>query len=319
MNQIYDRGYKKLFSNKALFRQLLETFVPLDWVKELDFEQCELLDKTFLSKGYRKRESDVIYKVQLRGKTAYIVILLEFQSRPDRFMALRLLHYIVNFYMRLKDTEKKIRRLPPVFPIVIYGGRRKWTSPTDLAELIENHKLLDNFALHFNYFKIAENEIPVERLLEIGNVVSTLFLGEVHYDRDLLIQALSQLPNREERQLVSMLFNFYEQLFNHNKISEVDWNALDKVRTDEENEMLLQNLKLWDKKAYLKGKLEGKEEGKLEGKLEGKEEGILVGKLEGKYEGKLETAKKMLMEGLSIALIAKVTGLTITEIEQLRH
>jgi predicted transposase/invertase (TIGR01784 family) len=135
----------------------------------------------------------------------------------------------------------------------------------------------------------------------------------------LLIQALSQLPNREERQLVSMLFNFYEQLFNHNKISEVDWNALDKVRTDEENEMLLQNLKLWDKKAYLKGKLEGKEEGKLEGKLEGKEEGILVGKLEGKYEGKLETAKKMLMEGLSIALIAKVTGLTITEIEQLRH
>ena len=83
--------------------------------------------------------------------------------------------------------------------------------------------------------------------------------------------------------------------------------------------MLLQNLKLWDKKAYLKGKLEGKEEGKLEGKLEGKEEGILVGKLEGKYEGKLETAKKMLMEGLSIALIAKVTGLTITEIEQLRH
>jgi len=35
MHEVYDRGYKKLFSNKALFRQLLESFVPLEWVKEL--------------------------------------------------------------------------------------------------------------------------------------------------------------------------------------------------------------------------------------------------------------------------------------------
>ena len=57
MHQIYDRGYKKLFSNKVLFRQLLESFVPLDWVQELDFEHYELLDKTFLSKEYQGRIS----------------------------------------------------------------------------------------------------------------------------------------------------------------------------------------------------------------------------------------------------------------------
>jgi hypothetical protein len=32
----------------------------LDWVKELDFEHCELLDKTFISKEYQERASDVI-------------------------------------------------------------------------------------------------------------------------------------------------------------------------------------------------------------------------------------------------------------------
>ena len=98
MHEVYDRGYKKLFSNKALFRQLLESFVPLEWVKELDFDHCELLDKTFISKEYEKRESDVIYQVQLRGQTAYIVILIEFQSRVDKFMALRILHYISSFW-----------------------------------------------------------------------------------------------------------------------------------------------------------------------------------------------------------------------------
>jgi predicted transposase/invertase (TIGR01784 family) len=201
--------------------------------------------------------------------------------------------------MRLKETETKIDKLPSVFPIMVYSGLEKWTAPTSLAELIENNELLGEFALNFNYFKIAENEVSVTRLQEIGNVVSTLFLGEVHYDRTLLIQALSELPKREERQLVSLLFNYFEQLFNHNKLGEVDWRALDKVRSDQEINMFLENMKICDETAYQKGRLEGKQEGKL--------------------EGKLETAKVMLLEGLSISLIMKVTGLSMTEIEQLRH
>lgn len=44
MHQIYDKGYKKLFKNKSIFRQLLETFVPEAWIKELDFNTCETLD-----------------------------------------------------------------------------------------------------------------------------------------------------------------------------------------------------------------------------------------------------------------------------------
>jgi predicted transposase/invertase (TIGR01784 family) len=121
MPQIYDRGYKKLFSNKIFFRQLLESFVPFEWVKELDYNHCELLDKTFISKEYEKRESDVIYKIRLQGRQAYIIILIEFQSSPDKFMALRILHYIANFYIKLKESEEKFDKLPPAFPIVIYN------------------------------------------------------------------------------------------------------------------------------------------------------------------------------------------------------
>jgi len=58
-------------------------------------------------KKYEKRESDVIYKIQLRGQTAYIVILIEFQSSVDKFMALRILRYISSFYMRLKDSDSE--------------------------------------------------------------------------------------------------------------------------------------------------------------------------------------------------------------------
>jgi len=307
MTQVYDRGYKKLFSNKGFFQQLLESFVPFTWVKELDFDHCELLDKTFISKEYEKRESDVIYKVQLRGKTAYIVILIEFQSSPDRFMALRVLHYIVSFYMRLKDSEEKFEKLPPVFPIVVYSGKELWTAPINLAELIENNELLGEFALNFNYFKIAENEISIAKLLEIGNVVSTLFLGEVHYNRALLIQELSKLLKQENHLMVSMLFNYFEQLFRHKKMEEVDWNSLDQIRSQEEINMFLENMQVCDEIAYQKGKKEGL--------LEGKREGLF----EGERKGKLETAKAMFNKGLDVEFIAEVTGLSVEEIEQLKH
>ena len=86
---IHDSGYKRLFSNRTIFRQLIETFVNEPWVAELDFEQAEKLDKSFIDEDYQASESDLIYRVPLRGRPIYIYILLEFQSTIDRFMALR--------------------------------------------------------------------------------------------------------------------------------------------------------------------------------------------------------------------------------------
>ncbi len=313
--QIYDRGYKKLFSNKTFFRQLLESFVPFEWVKELDFEQCELLDKTFISKEYEQRESDVIYKVKLHGKQIYIVILIEFQSSPDKFMALRILHYITNFYIKLKESTEKFNKLPPIFPIMVYSGQEKWTAETDIANLIESNELLGEFGLHFKYFKIAENEISTERLLAIGNAVSTLFLGEVHFDVELLARALSQLQCQEERSVVSMLFNYFEQLYFHEKLGKADWKELEKIRSEQEMIMFLESMKEHFAKVRYEGKLEGIQEGERKGKLEGKFEGMQ----EGERKGKLEIAQAMLVKELDVNFVAEITGLSMSEIEQIKN
>ncbi len=40
---IRDSGYKKLVSNRTIFRQLIETFVHEDWVKDVVFANpCRL-------------------------------------------------------------------------------------------------------------------------------------------------------------------------------------------------------------------------------------------------------------------------------------
>ena len=62
---IHDSGYKKLFSNRTIFRQLLETFVNQEWVHSLDFDTCEPLDKSFISEHYKETESDLEWILKL--------------------------------------------------------------------------------------------------------------------------------------------------------------------------------------------------------------------------------------------------------------
>ena len=62
--------------------------------------------------------------------------------------------------------------------------------------------------------------------------------------------------------------------------------------------------------ATIEAKSEGLAEGRAEGRAEGKAEGIKL--------TQLENAKKMLAEDFTIEMIAKITGLTQKEIENLQ-
>ncbi len=51
----------------------------------------------------------------------------------------------------------------------------------------------------------------------------------------------------------------------------------------------------------------------------GRQEGIQVGHEKGKIEGKIEVAKNSLKAGVSIDVIAQITGLSVDEIQKLRN
>ncbi|MFN8487561.1 MAG: Rpn family recombination-promoting nuclease/putative transposase [Caldilineaceae bacterium] len=264
---IHDSGYKKLLSNHTIFRQLLRTFIKQDWVDELDFNRCETLDKSFISDNYKKTESDLIYKVKVRGKTVYIYILLEFQSSVDRFMVVRVLNYITNFYLDYVATHRRIKKLPAIFPVVLYNGKKKWTAVQEIADLIESEPALGQYALHFQYLLINEKGYSRQQLLKIRNIVSTLFLAEAHYDIKLLETELLNLYEREEdKEAVSLFLNWFKQLALYGKVSPEDYGQLDYVyRTKEEVQtMLAATLEQERQKIYQKGEAAGLTKGRIQ-------------------------------------------------------
>ncbi len=269
---IHDSGYKKLLSNRTIFQQLIETFVQEEWVKEIDFTQCETLDKSFLSDHYKETESDLIYKVRFRGREAYLVVLLEFQSTVDRFMALRVLNYITNFYMDYVESTKPVTLLPPVFPIVLYNGEARWTAPVTVEALIQDHHLLGCYAPHFHYCAIIERDYREEDLLAIRNIVSTLFLTETHFDRDKVLQEFTALFQHEpDRQAVSVLLNWFRQLTLHGRFDAETFEEIHQVyeTIEEAHAMLLNTLAREHERFRQEGMQQGIQQGMQQGVFKG--------------------------------------------------
>ncbi len=314
---IHDSGYKKLFSNRTIFRQLLETFVNQEWVHSLDFDTCEPLDKSFISEHYKETESDLIYKIQFQDREVYIYILIEFQSTVDPFMALRVLNYITNFYMDFLVNNKSVKKLPAVFPIVLYNGEARWTAPVNLSELIEQTPPLGAFGLDFQYFLIAENQYSQEALLKIRNIVSTLFLAESYYDVEVLeVELLNLFSSEVDKEAVSLFLNWFKQLAFHGRLESEDYESLESIYRNEEEvkTMLVTALEREREQIFQNGLREGEQKGKQEGLLEGKQEGLL----EGEQKGRIETAKAMLAKGMDMTLISEITNLSEAQLLELR-
>ncbi len=128
----HDSTYHQLYSHPSLVADLIQQFVEEPWVKDLDFERMEKVSTKFTVPNFPKRRGDIVWRIPMRsGSFLYLLTLLEFQSKSERWMVVRILTYTCLLWLQLLH-EKKIAGgdlLPPVFPGVIYNGQTPGLGP----------------------------------------------------------------------------------------------------------------------------------------------------------------------------------------------
>src|SRR5262249_1506146 len=98
-----DRAIRRLLADPANLRDLMAALLP-DLVERFDFGGVEEVGREFVLEDWRRRESDLFFRVPFRTLTeqaaewALVCLLIEHQSEADPVMPLRVLLYAVLFW-----------------------------------------------------------------------------------------------------------------------------------------------------------------------------------------------------------------------------
>ena len=205
MKDTHDASYKLLFSHPEMVRDLVRGFIPDPWLHGLDFSTLQKVPSSFVTNDHRHRADDVIWRVRVQEQWMYLYLLIEFQSRTDHWMAVRVMTYVGLLYqdlIRRDDVARggdgksapRGRYLPPVLPIVLYNGQARWTAATDVFDLLPRLPgLAGHYLPRLKYLLIDESSYTEQKLAGLQNLVAQVIRIGHPQSKDTILQAIEQL------------------------------------------------------------------------------------------------------------------------------
>jgi predicted transposase/invertase (TIGR01784 family) len=297
----HDHSYKLLFSHPEMVADLLRGFVREDWVNELDFTTLERFSDGYISEDLREREDDIVWRVRFRQDWLYVYLLLEFQSKVDYFMAVRMLAYVGLLY---QDVIRAGRlgvgdKLPPVLPIVLYNGQPRWNAPEDIAELIAAAPTgLERYHPHLHYLLLDEGRYADSELAPLRNLAAALFrLENSRAPQDVanVLAALIEWLDAPEQASLRRAFTVWlKRVFLPGRMPGTHFDNLNELQ--EVKSMLAERVIEWTKQWEQQGIQKGIQQGRQEGRQEGEASLLLrlmerrFGSLDAAIRYKLQTA-----------------------------
>ena len=218
---------------------------------------------------------------------------------------------MVNICDQYMTRHPKTKNLPLIYPLIIYNGTKSYNAPRNLWDLFNNEILAKKFWTE-DHKIVNVHDIPDEEFkTRIWSGILEFFLKHIH-ERQLLKRWQQIADILPELTKVSIGYDYIEMIL-HYTLTSIDKNdkiELEKMLINTLNQEKGEDLMTSLAQAW---KEEGIEIGILDGVKIGKQEGIKLGKA----EGKAELIQMMLNTGNSVDDIAKVTGLSVDEIQKL--
>ena len=306
-----DGSYKRIFSEPQMVRDLLTGFIRQDWVKDVDFSTLTRIKSDHISDNWDRRFNDTVWKVRLHESWMYVCIMLEFQSRPDKFMPVRIMTYLGLLYEDIARSGELLPtgKLPPVLPVVLYNGQPKWRYSTEIFDLIAHiSDDFENYMPKLSFMLIDESQFfedgkITQKMRETQNLVAALFALENAVEKRAILNVVNEmlqwLKLPEQQSLSRALAGWFDRVLRPSKKETGELPAFEDLT--EVSTMLRETVQGWYEEAERKGRAAGMEKGMEKGM----------------EHRSVQIARMMKENGESIEKIERYTGLTAEEITQL--
>ena len=268
-----------------MIRELLCGWASGPWIAEADFSTLEQINGSYVAEDQKQRHDDMVWRLRLKDRWLWVYLVLEFQSEPDPWMALRMLVYVGLLAQDLVKRGELAEddRLPPILPLVLYNGQPAWRAPTDVAQLFAPAPAgLDAYRPRLVYHLIDEARLKFHPADSVRTAVEALFqLEQSRTPDDLLriVRALGALLREPEHEAMRRAFTLWLKRLLRRKATSPTIGDIERINDLlEDDGMLAERIESWFDEATRKGIQQGRLEGRNEGRLEGRNEGRLEGR-----------------------------------------
>lgn len=162
VHQPHDKLFTTVFSDPAEAASFFKAYLPKSLTDIIDWNTLVPKETSFVDEEFRDSESDLLFLVKLkktgnRKQEKFLYLLFEHQSRPHKWMRLRMLKYKCRIWDESFKDFPKQKGLIPIVPVVFYQGKTAWNYKTEFSSLYL-HKLPDmSFAPDFGHFLVDQS------------------------------------------------------------------------------------------------------------------------------------------------------------------
>ena len=178
----HDRFFKEVFSRPEIAADFLANYLPGSVTGVLDLTNPELVKGSFVDAELRQHFSDLLYRVRLRaGPEAFVYLLFEHKSAPDDRVAFQLLRYLLRIWEPI--ARRHMAKLPPIFPLVLYHGRSKWTIARNFGATIDWDRAepLKRYVPEFEYYVCDLTEYEADEIQGAISATGRIACNEIYF------------------------------------------------------------------------------------------------------------------------------------------
>ena len=316
-NNVHDKFFRASMGHQSVAIDFIQHNFPKKITQALNISTLKLLQQSFINKDLQEYCSDIVFSCELANKPAYLTLLIEHQSNPDKMMAFRIHQYLFGLLgNHRKQYPKKL--LPAVYSLVFYHGK---TTPypysLSLQDCFDDPLNIMSEVLYQDIALVDVNQLSDEALKQqewIGPVTRALKhirqQEMTPYALEILASLHWPMSKYEAKEMLCLLLNY---LFREGNIRDID--SFIASSSEQLSSPIRSEMMTFAEQMEARGIQKGIEKGIEKGIKKGIEKGMQQGMQEGKLKGEIRLLEKQIKLKFPDTKSVSLAALSLDQLE----
>ena len=294
IQNVHDKFFKETFSRTDVATNFLEEFLPPNFVQKLNLPSLTIENNSFIDENLEEHFADILYTCNYGGGgKVKLAFLYEHKSYKEDYPHWQLNQYMINVWQG--GVKQKKEKPVVVIPIVIYHGREKWNYQPMRAYFDNLDDELLKFIPEFEYYLVDLNKVSNQQIVNFRNKflsISALLFKHSRFNKYIqkieneFVELMKFIDNQEGNIFAKSIV-LYIQNTQQLTITEL-FTIFSKVSINIKNTAMTTAEQLIS---------------------QGINQGIQI--------NKMNTVKKGYLNGISPAMLANISDLSIEQVEEI--